>query len=113
MQKQYWVIGGEYRDNRLADIAHLIARQNGLAVGRQALDARQSEIDGRDIAHIGGRPHRRDTRECQGDTSVDSADTAMSVRRADYAHMQHVREGHIRGETAAAHQQRPILQPRH
>ena len=43
----------EHRRDRLADIAHELSRQNGLAIGCKALDAGQAKVDGRDVGDIG------------------------------------------------------------
>ena len=53
-------IGREHRRDRLADIAHALPGQDRLAIGRQALDAGQAEVDRRNVRHVGrrSRPQR-------------------------------------------------------
>ena len=64
-------VGGEHSGDRLADIAHALSGQNGLAVRRQALDTGQAEIDRRNLRHVGGRPDRDHARQRQRRTRVD------------------------------------------
>ena len=103
----------EHRRDRFAHVARLPLRQNGLAIGRQPLNSRQPEIDGRDIAYVVKRPYRHDTGCSLRCLQVDCADASVRMWRAHHAHVQHMREGDIRGKTAAAPHKGTILQTHH
>ena len=103
----------KHRRDRLADIAHALPGQNRLAIGRQALDAGQAEIDRRNLGDVGRRPHGDDARHRQRRTGVDRHDAAVGMAGAHHAHVQHAGKGDIGGEGAAARHQRPVLETGH
>ena len=105
-------VGREYGCDRLADVAHALPGQNGLAIGCQPFDARQPEIDRRNIGDIGRRPHRRDLRQCPRRGAVDRDDPAMRVARPHHSHVQHVGKSDVGGKPSAARHQRPVLEAR-
>ena len=65
-------IGGEHRGDRLADIAHAIAREHRLAVRLQLLDAAFAEIDRRHVGDVLRRstPRRRPAARCAAAVSM-------------------------------------------
>ncbi len=56
-------IGGKHHSDRLADIAHLAARQHRLAIGLQPRHRRHAKADRRDIGDIVARSTRRPRRD--------------------------------------------------
>ena len=56
-------VGREHRCDRLADIAHALLRQDGLAVRRQPFELGQAEIDRRNVGDVVEGPHRHDARQ--------------------------------------------------
>ncbi len=106
------LILGKDKRQRLADIAHAILRKHGLAIGLQSLDGREANIDRRNIRHIVGGPDRVHAGQCAGLGGIDRKDTAVRAGRADDAHMQLLRETHVRRKAAAPRHQRRILEAR-
>ena len=106
-------IVGKHRRDRLADIAHPLARQEGLAVGRQPLDPGQPEIDRRHVGDVVAGPDRDDARQRQRRGGVDR-------RRSGHAHARERTTrmcSCARKTTSAANRprprhQRPVLEAR-
>ena len=106
-------ISREHSGDRLADIAHALPGQDGLAIGCQAFDAGQAEIDRRDLRHVGRRPGRDHARQRQRGTRVDRHDPAVRLGRAHHPHMHHAGKGDVGREPAASRHQGPILETGH
>jgi hypothetical protein len=89
----------------------MVFGKDRLPIRLKAFDPRQAEIDRRDIGDIGRRPQRNDAwgRARFGD--IDCNNAAVSVRRADYPHMQLMRKRNICRKTPLAHDQRAVLEP--
>ena len=79
-------IGGKHRGDRLADIAHAVARQHRLAIRIERRDRALAEIDRRHFGDVGCGPHRIDAGQRARRRGVDRDDAAMRVRRAHDAH---------------------------
>ena len=103
-------VGGEDDRHRLADIAHLVLRQDRLAVGLEAGDADLAEIDRRDRGDVGEGPHRRHAGHGQGLARLDAEDAAVGDRRADDAHVELAGKIDVGGEAALSGEKRPVLQ---
>ena len=103
-------VGGEHRGNGIANIAHAVRGEDGLAIGGEALDPRQPEIDRRDVADIGEGPYGGDAGQGAGRGGVDPDQPAVRHRRAHHAHGELVREADIGGELAVPGHQRAIFE---
>ena len=106
-------IDGEHGGDGLADIAHPVGREHGLAVRLQPFDAAFAEIDRRHLGDVGGGPHRDDPRQRPRLRGVDGDDPAMGDLGAGEPHVKLVRKRDVAGKTAAPRHQRRILEPRH
>ena len=104
-------IGREHRGDRLADIAHAVLRQDGLAIGLEALDPGQAEIDRRNVGDIVGRSRPRPRpaaparRSCRSTGCGRARWAERTTRMCSYAG-----NDDIGREPAAAGDQRPVLQ---
>ena len=78
----------EHCCDRLTDVAHLVAREQMLAVGLEALHARRTKFDRRHFGDIGEGPHRDAGWRGQRLCGVDGNHFAVRVRRAHDAHVQ-------------------------
>ena len=113
---EIWILGKNGGD-RLADIAHSLARQHRLQIGRQPCDLGRrgaeasAQADRRKIRNVARGPHRNDPRRCQRRRAVDRNDPAMRIGRADDPHVQLMREGKVGDKASLAGQQRRILEP--
>ena len=72
------LIGREHHDDWLADIAHIILCQHGLAIGFKLLQPGEAKRDRRDVGDIFMGPHRMHAGPCQRGAGVDAA--KFSVR---------------------------------
>ena len=91
------VLGGigvvrEHRRHRLADIAHLLAREHGLPIGLEGRNASLAKINRRQVDDVGRGPDRHHPRHGARRSGVDGDDVAVGVARAHHAHMELVRE---------------------
>ena len=104
-------VGGEDRGHRLADKAHMSARQDGLAIRLQPRHQRHAKADRGDIGDVFRRPHgdRAGIRQRVGDPKT--GETAERHRRAHDPHVKHVRYRDVGRKTATAGQQRAIFEP--
>jgi hypothetical protein len=103
---------GEYRRDRLADIAHQVVGEHRLPIRLESLDARGPEFDRRDFSDVGGGPHRHAAgraRSCR----VDAKQPSMGVGRTHDPHVQLAWKGHGAREAAMAGEKRQVLETRH
>ncbi len=104
-------IGNDHGD-RLADVAHFVLGQHGLA---ERLELRKWLKTERDKGHRGAEVMRRDDRahagHGQGDRRVDGADTAMGDGTAQDDGVELALEIDIADEPPAATQKAKVLDP--
>ncbi len=106
-------VSGEHHRDRLADIAHAIRGEDRLAIGIEAFDPRQAEINRRDVDNIARRPHRNHAGRGTGRCRVDRDDAAVCVGGSHHAHVQLMRKTDVGREPAAPGNERPVFDPRH
>ena len=103
---------GEHHGQRLADIAHLVARHDRLTEGLELRHRLQSHRNQRDcITEIGRGDDRMHAGHFSCTRYVDSADAAMGDRAAQDRRVQHVVTGEIVDILAAAADEAKVLQP--
>ena len=90
----------EHHRDRLAHVAHPLARQHRLAIGHELLDPIVAEIDRRQVGEIAAGPDRHHAGRRQRLGDLDGAEPGMGDGRADHAHMQLMRETRHRPRTA-------------
>ncbi len=106
-------IGGEDDGDRLADIAHTIGGEDRLAIGVEAFDAGEAEIDRRNVGHVRRGPDRNDAGNVARRSRVDTADAPMGMGGTNHAHVQLMRERDVGGEAAIAGDERPVFETRY
>ena len=106
-------IGREHDRDRLADIAHAIASEDRLAIGLKTLDARQPEIDRRNISDVGRDPYRDDTGPRARIGAFDRDEAAMGMRGTNHPHISLMRERNVRRKAALADDEGCIFESRH
>ena len=106
------LVGGKDGGDRLADIAHGMLRQRGLAVGLQRGQAGEPEADRRNVGDVGVGPHRVHAGQSERRAGVDRFDISMRQRRAHDAHGPLAGKRNVGGEAALAGKQRAVFQTR-
>ena len=105
-------IGREDDGDGLAHITDAVGGEDRLAIRIETFDAGEAKIDRRNIGDIRRGPDRDDARNAAHRGRVDRADARMGMGRANYTHVQLMRERDVGGKAAIACDERPIFETR-
>ena len=105
-------VGCKDRRDRIPDIAHPIARQNGLQVGVEFDRGPFTQGDTGDADHILRGPDRHHATHGKGLRGVNAEQSGMGHRRAHHAHVQLMRKRQVGGKPALTAYERQVFQAR-